>query len=71
MPRHYRKSDPFVALPQAARLLGCSRERCIEMIHEQHLRAKLSGGRWWIDRQSLDALLRARRGWPAGPGRAA
>jgi hypothetical protein len=55
------KPSAYVALPQAARRLGVSLERAIGMIHESQLRAKLSGGRWWIERQSLEALLRARR----------
>jgi hypothetical protein len=51
----------YVSLPEAARLLKASRERVIGMIHAQQLRAKLSQGRWWIERQSLEALTRQRR----------
>ena len=63
---------PYVALPKAAKRLGVSRERAIELIHEGALRAKLASGRWWIETQSLDGLLRARgRQFGPGPGRAA
>ena len=61
----------YTALPVAARQLGLSRARVIEMIHEQQLRAKLSGARWWVETASLEALMRARRQRPHGPGRVA
>lgn len=50
----------YISLPRAARRLGLSLERAVEMIHEQQLRAKLSAGRWWVETASLEALLRVR-----------
>jgi hypothetical protein len=52
-----RKRSPYLNLAQAAHQLGLSRARLIGLIHAQRLRAKLSCGHWWIERESLDALL--------------
>ena len=58
----------YIPLPRAARALTTSRGRVIALIHAGALRAKLCAGRWWVESESLAALLRARR---HGPGRAA
>jgi len=59
-------------LPQAARQLGASLERTIELIREGRLRAKLVGGaRWFIERESLREFVRARRQRSTDDGRAA
>jgi excisionase family DNA binding protein len=52
-----QKRSPYLSLAQAARRLGISRARAIALIHAQRLRAKLTCGHWWIERESLDALL--------------
>ena len=60
----------YVPLPKAAKQLGVSLLRAAEMIREQQLRAKLSNGRWWVESESLESLVRARK-HISGPGRAA
>ena len=61
----------YVPLPKAARRLGVTLLRAAEMIREQQLRAKLSGGRWWVELGSLESLLRARRRTFGPPSRGA
>src|SRR6266516_1970072 len=65
--------DSFVSIARAARELCVSRERVVGLIGEGALRATCAAGRWRIERQALDALLRMRRGFHSPPsgGRAA
>jgi hypothetical protein len=56
------KSTPlYVGLPVAARALGLPRRRVIQLIHRQVLRAKLVERHWWIEAESVEAVLRTRR----------
>lgn len=64
------KVGRYVPLPKAATRLRVSRERTVELIHEGSLRAKLCSGKWWVEADTLEALLRA-RGQLFGPRRVA
>jgi len=56
-----------VPLPVAARTLGLSLRRALELIRGHRLRAKLSAGHWWIAEEALRAFVHERH-QPNGPG---
>lgn len=54
------QSTNFIPLQQAAKRLRLPFWDTVALIRSGRLRARLPGTHWWVERQSLNALVRQR-----------
>jgi hypothetical protein len=55
--RNVADGDGFVSVPTAMRLLGIGRSRLLALVARGRLTGKSVGGRLFVDRASLDAVV--------------